>query len=116
MPYCSEEQIPYDPRGNKYSKNQFINRLRFNNFPITESDIAQYQAITSADKELTPAQQLFQNSTKFQKLISLDKEAQKNRSQFEAVQQFGKNLKSKITVNRKDQFAAIVAFDTISKN
>jgi len=62
LPYCSEEQIPYDPRGNKYTKKQFINRLRFNNFPITASIVgmkegigSRYQSMCMAAAELNIA-------------------------------------------------------------
>ena len=62
LPYCSDEQVPYDPRGKPYTKNQFINRLRFNNYPITASIIgmeegkgSRYQAICMAAAELNNA-------------------------------------------------------------
>jgi len=62
LPYSGVEQIPYDPRGNKYTQDQFINRLRFNNFPITASVIgmkegtgSRYQSVCLAAAELNIA-------------------------------------------------------------
>tara|TARA_B100001964_G_scaffold131352_1_gene145145 strand:+ start:3112 stop:5259 length:2148 start_codon:yes stop_codon:yes gene_type:complete len=62
LPYCSEEQIPYDPRGNAYEVEQFINRIRFNNYPIIASVIgmkegtgSRYQALCMAATELNIA-------------------------------------------------------------
>ena len=62
LPFCSDEQIPYDPRGNPYTKKEFINRLRFNNFPIAASVIgmkegtgSRYQALCMAAAELNIA-------------------------------------------------------------
>ena len=62
LPYCSKEQIPYDPRGNSYTEDQFINRIRFNNYPITASIIgmkegtgSRYQSICMAATELNIA-------------------------------------------------------------
>ncbi len=55
LPYCSDSQIPYDPRGNKYTKNQFINRLRFNNFPIAASIVGMKEGIGSRYQSLCMA-------------------------------------------------------------
>ena len=62
LPWCTEEQIPYDPRGNAYEINQFVNRIRFNNYPITASVIgmkegtgSRYQALCMAATELNIA-------------------------------------------------------------
>ena len=62
LPFCSDEQVAYDPRGKPYTKNQFVNRLRFNNYPITASIIgleagtgSRYQALCMAAAELNIA-------------------------------------------------------------
>lgn len=59
FPTFLKHQVPYDPRGNKYTADGFLNRLRFNNYPITASVIglkegtgSRYQALCMAAAEL----------------------------------------------------------------
>ena len=59
FPTFLKHQIPYDPRGNKYTADGFLNRLRFNNYPIAATVIglkegtgSRYQALCMAAAEL----------------------------------------------------------------
>ena len=59
LPTFLKHQIPYDPRGNSYTPDGFLNRLRFNNYPLTASVIglkegtgSRYQALCMAAAEL----------------------------------------------------------------
>lgn len=59
FPTFSNHQIPYDPRGNRYNSDGFLNRLRFNNYPLTSTVIglkegtgSRYQALCMAAAEL----------------------------------------------------------------
>ena len=82
---------------------------------IFPEDIAQFRALGD-DVENAESDDAFRSTDKYKKIAELDAEAKTNKSQFDAIEAFGKDVKSAIPVNRKDQIAAHAAFKVIAKN
>ncbi len=62
LPFCNNKQYPYDPRGNKYTAKQYLQRLKLNYFPVAASLVgmksgegSRYQALLMACVELHQA-------------------------------------------------------------
>jgi hypothetical protein len=82
---------------------------------ISDADIERYNDLKN-ETDLTPEDIAYIASSKYQTISRLESEATRNQSQFNAIKEFGANVKESIPVNRADQVAAAAAFEVIAKN
>jgi len=79
------------------------------------ADIEKFMAMQT-DPEFAVENEEFRKSGIYQNLEKDYEEVQKNNAQLDAIDAFGKSVKEKIPVNRKDQVAVQAAFKVIAEN